>query len=269
MPQPFDVVPYSISELAGLMEEHSSCSLQSVMEKVHLTYFEDYFNFLNAKTIVVEKPYIDRAYLEDFAAYYVRCFRDYTSSCSRLHFFDNEFDESQFVGTLKKEDGAISFQQMGDSYLGFIVLKPLPKTIVGRTCLKTYPSQNRRCFPTIRTHNVHLFGIPLKIETVAFQEQDKVVAACATSALWSIFQCTAKLFEHSIPSPVDITRTAARGPSRGNRALPNAGLQYPEIAEAISVLGLEPYILARKDGEEIETELLLKATVYALSLIHI
>ena len=32
------------------------------------------------------------------------------------------------------------------------------------------------------------------------------MAACATSALWSLFQKTAKIFQHSIPSPVEITK---------------------------------------------------------------
>ena len=38
-----------------------------------------------------------------------------------------------------------------------------------------------------REYKVSLFGIDLAINTIAFQEQDRVVSACATSALWSMY----------------------------------------------------------------------------------
>jgi len=76
-------------------------------------------------------------------------------------------------------------KQLDSNYLGFMVLKPLPQTIVGRTCFKTYPDDgNRRHFPTLHKYSSNLFGLPLTVNSLAYQEQDKVVAACATSALW-------------------------------------------------------------------------------------
>ncbi|MEA2061896.1 MAG: hypothetical protein U9P10_15645 [Thermodesulfobacteriota bacterium] len=53
----------------------------------HFSYFEEYFNELDAQTIVVERNYIERDYLEDYSGYYVRCFKKHRRRCVRLHFF--------------------------------------------------------------------------------------------------------------------------------------------------------------------------------------
>src|SRR5262249_17736969 len=98
---------------------------------------------------------------------------------------------------------------------------PLPRTIVGRTCLKTYPHDSRRDFPITRDYEANLFGMPLRVESLAFQEQDSVAAACATSALWSAFHGTGKQFQHPIPSPVEISKAATAHLPLDTRTFPN------------------------------------------------
>jgi hypothetical protein len=190
---------------------------------------------------LVEEKYIDRDYLEDYAEYYVRCFKRYKAHCTRLHFFDKEISKEQFETVLK--GGDIDWLQ--EAYLGFVVVKPLPQTIIGRTCLRTYPSDsNRRFYPSTRSYEANLFGIKLKApKTLAFQEQDRVAAACATSALWSVFQGTGKLFQHPIPSPVVITRAATKFLPLETRTLPNTGLTPTQMAYAIREVGLEPFTI--------------------------
>jgi len=81
------------------------------------------------------------------------------------------------------------------------------QTIIGRTCLKTYGDDGgRRHYSSTQLVTSHLFGIPLQINTLPFQEQDSVVAACATSALWTVFHGSGYLLQHTIPSPVEITK---------------------------------------------------------------
>lgn len=183
--------------------------------------------------------------------------------CARLHVFNVAFTHDQFQHLLERQPGSITETDLQQSYLGFVVIKPLPRTIIGRTCLRTYPphdddaSAGCRYFPATREYRANLFGIPLKIQTVAFQEQDRVVAACATSALWSVFQCTARLFDHYIPSPVEITKAASRGAILDTRALPNAGLTTAQMAEAIRSLPLELYFVSAIDPH------VFRSTVYA------
>ncbi len=249
----YHVIPYSFDALTNCFVENSEATYDTVVNKLHLAYFSEYFTKLEAGTIVVEKNYVDHDYLEDYAAYYVRCFERYERNTKRLHFFSKKFSEQQFRECLTNSDAALSETLLQKHYIGFVVVKPLPKTIIGRTCLQTYLSDNgRREFPILREFSVSLFGLSLKIDSLAYQEQDTVVAACATSALWSCFQGSGKLFQHAIPSPVEITKAATRHvpenlPANSARALPNAGLTATQMAIAIRDVGLEPYILGTSD----------------------
>ena len=210
-----------------------------------MVYFAEYFKCLRARTIVIEPEYVDRDFLDDHADYYVRCFHPYRRYCARLHFFESQFDQHSFQRLLEGDPGGPITQtalQM-NNYLGFIIVKPLPEAIIGRSCLKHYPPDGgRRYFPTARTYSASLCGLKLEVETVAFQEQDTVAAACATSALWSAFHCTGRLFQHEIPTPISITRRATEKVPVYTRAVPSEGLALEQMAAAVRGVGLEPLL---------------------------
>jgi len=170
------------------------------------------------------------------------------------------FGDAEFRGYLSTASSAPTMQQFRDSYCGFIVIKPLPQTVFGRTCLRTYPTTSTRRFPTARRFNANLFGIELGIpETLPFQEQDSVVAACATSALWSALQATAKEFQHELLTPIEITRAATDFAGAESRMIPNrGGLSTAMMAEAIREVGLEPLLLETPDDEDA-----VRAALYA------
>lgn len=256
------VLAYKFDNLVELLAEKSN--REFVLDKTHSVYFEGYFDALQAKTIVVEENYIDHDYLDDFTAYYVKCFHSYPRHTRRLHFFSAPFDGIKFAAVLRGEDSE-TLKSLKSGYLGFVVVKPLPQTLVGRTCLTTYPSENgRRQFPSLQDYAANLFGIDLIVKTLAFQEQDSVVAACATSALWSAFQGTGQIFHHWIPSPAEITRIAANHIPEEHpqglpqtRGMPNKGLTATQMAHAIRGVGLEPYLVGSSNLT------LLRATAYA------
>ena len=192
MRQFFDTIPYSIAALKNILSEKSGALPSVIDNKLHTLYFENYFDALKAKTILIEENYIDHDFLEDYAGYYVRCFHKYERTCTRLHFFDQLFTSRQLKYTILGKCRTLTSKILQKSYLGFVVVKKLPQTIIGRTCLKTYESDNgRRVFPIIRNYPVGLFGQHLDVKsTLAFQEQDRAAAACATSALWTVFHGT-------------------------------------------------------------------------------
>ena len=243
----FSVTTYSLSALQNLLNEHSHNGSGTCETKSHLAYLEGYLRDVGAKTILSERPYTDRDYLEDYAAYYARCHEQYGRRCARLHFFSSSFDAALIDRAIANDNKAIKVLQ--SSYLGFIVVKPLPSTVIGRTCLVTYSREvSGRAYPTTRPYKVHIFGIELEVDSLPFQEQDRDVAACATSALWSVFNATGHLFQHSIPSPAEITNAAAESGRVLSRAFPaGSGLTAEQIADAIRSVGLEPgYINAGK-----------------------
>lgn len=246
---PLEVVPYSLKTLVQLFEtaarEVSGKVAPGLSQKQHFEYLGGYLETIGSRTIVVEDRYIDRDYLEDFADYYVRCFSGYSKSCYRLHFFSSSFNQVAFDALVRGVDQTMSIAELQGSYLGFIVAKPLPLTSVGRTCLVTYPTEGTRRFPATRIYHANLCGVELGVRSLAFQEQDSVVAACATSALWSSFHATGMKFQHPIPSPVQITKVASANSPTQQRTIPNVdGLTPTAMAQAIRHVGLEPYCVS-------------------------
>jgi len=196
---------------------------------------------LNAQTFVVEEEYVSKDYLQDYASYYAYCFENYPKFCKRIHFFNTSVTNEmlkKFI--LDKLDSPFNFNE---HYLGFIVVKPIPTTVIGLTILRNSNVNSEVLSPNfwgIRSYTVHFFGRKLKIDSLAFQEQDSVVAACATTAIWSMLQGVAKDFNTTMKSPSQITKDADTLSSDGSRLFPNKGLSIGQICQAIHNSGLAP-----------------------------
>lgn len=94
----FNIVSYSRAALTSLFLDHfdrGGCNDTGtvnvvdghIRDKHHIDYLDGFLSRLSCKTIVVEAPYVDRDFLDDFAAYHVRAFQAYQRFCVRLHFF--------------------------------------------------------------------------------------------------------------------------------------------------------------------------------------
>jgi hypothetical protein len=248
MAPPWQVAPYDIQELRSLFKEASGTPWPESC--VHDEYFNSYFTALAAGSVLVEREYIDHDFLEDFAAYYVRCFKDYGRKCTRLHFFQPELTATVVEKAIDGDETALA--TLRDGYLGFIVVRPVPQRCVGRTCLKTYPATGGRHYTNLRNYEAHPFGLKLEVKSLAFQQQDRIVAQCATSALWSAFQATAKIFGHHLPSPAKITDAATRRIPLDSRTLPaSEGLSVEQMADAIRACELEPLLVSATDGSHL------------------
>ena len=123
----------------------------------HFRYFDDYFAYRgdgkkSARTIVVEHEYVDRDYLDDYVSYYSRSFVAYARTCTRLHFFTSSFNEGDFSSWVERGISVRQKAALQRNYLGFVVIKPLPETVFGRTCLRTYLDLSEREFLAVRRY---------------------------------------------------------------------------------------------------------------------
>lgn len=238
-----EVLTYSIEILKALLVGKSEASAASIESRFHWRYFNEYFAHqdIDAKSIVVQDDYIDRDYLEDYASYYVRCFHHYKSHCCRLHFFNRDLSAEEVQQLIIDEPTTLTAEELQQAYIGFIVVRPLPMTVIGRTCLKTYGDDGgRRKYPITCRNSVSFFGIPLYVTSLGFQEQDTVAGACATSALWTILQGTGRTFQHAIPSPAGISNLADHQQRREARRAPSRGLNQQQAQNVIRAVDLEP-----------------------------
>jgi hypothetical protein len=233
----FDFTREHLKE-AIIDENHSIDSAN----KSHLKYLYEYLDDIKCNTIVVEDPYIDGDYLDDYSTYYVKCFKRYKRKCKRIHFFAHGFTEDDLLTYIRQgNNGILNKDIIQEHYLGFTVIRPLPSALIGRTILSPYPSdQGRRNFPCTKEYKLNFLGSEIGINSLAFQEQDKVLAACATTALWSALHMTADLFGSKLLTPCQITAVASRHFLFANRALPSHGLNMFQMCQTIKDVGLEP-----------------------------
>ncbi len=198
-------------------------------------YLAEYLTALGVTSILIEPHYVDRHYLDDFARYYSRSFRAPVPHCERLHFFcgidhstlDAAIDAAVLTEALRTTGEA----RLAEHYGGFVVKRPLDGPAMGRTVLRTYPVDGRRHYTVVRPYRVHLAGMQLGVDGLAYQQQDGGAAVCASTSLWSALQRVAYVAGHRTPTPSQITE-AAQSPYPASH-----GLDMVQMANALSTLG--------------------------------
>ncbi|MCC6489641.1 MAG: hypothetical protein IT364_19260 [Candidatus Hydrogenedentes bacterium] len=240
-----EVLPFNAdSFFASLTNKY--CTVESVKRNDRARYLEKYLTKIGAKTIVVEREYVDGDYVDDFASYYVKCFEPYSIRCKRLHFFSLEYSEVSATPIAELACGGGSHEdteRLQNAYMGFLVVRPLPVAIIGRTVFQTYDDDGgRRQFTSLLEYESHILSIPFWLRSLAFQEQDTVIAACATVALWSALHKAADLFGTQTPRPSAITKSANQVVS-DTRSIPSKGLIVEQMCSAIAQQGLEPEMI--------------------------
>lgn len=208
-----------------------------------------------AKTLVIEKPYVDRHYLEEYAAYYFSSFRNGGSSTTRIHLFSDDFDRSKLAEWIRQAaaGSARDVQEKLDaSYLGFMTVRPIPSAPIGRTILRPYADKVARSYiPSEGGHPVHLLGLVLQARGLPFQQQEQAVGACATTALWSALSRVMRADGGRAPTPYSVTEAATRHYLQ-DRALPAvSGLELAQLTSAVRHFGYSPYVL--KPAAEYDT----------------
>lgn len=234
------VYPYSEEALAeALSNEFTPTTV--ILEKSHFRYFKEYLGAggIHCQTIVIEEEYVSKDFLQDYVSYYAFCFEKYPKFCKRIHFFAKRFNDQEFEEIILKSE--TNQKEFWLSYQGFIVVKPIPTKIIGHTILTTYKIEEEsktRNFWGTREYTIHVFGNEVKIKSLAFQEQDSVVAACATTAIWSMLNKASVDFHTILKSPSQITKDADIVSPDGSRLFPNKGLNLNQICHAIFNSGL-------------------------------
>ena len=119
-----------------------------------------------AKTMVVEKPYVDRHYLEEYGAYYFSAFRNVGPTTTRIHSFDTEFDRnklSEWVQAAASGDAEKRDKIQGDlddAYIGFMTVRPIPSAPIGWTILRPYKDKPTRSYIPSPTCSPGAAGAP-------------------------------------------------------------------------------------------------------------
>jgi len=254
----YSVLSYNKNSIISFIREKTGSDNRSeISGKNQLVYLFYYLEKIKAKTIFIESEYINKHYLEDYSEYYVRCFHKHSKICSRIHFFDDEITSSEFAeGFENKSKQFVS--KLDNSYLGFIVIRPIVNAFLANISLIPYRKFDGNPEYKILTNknNISLFGIDLTVNTIPLQEQDKVVAACATSAVWCLLNASNHIHKNYLPSPSAITKAAEPLYDLSTRIFPNKGLTPGQVSKSLKEYGLESTILSfdnkKLEGKELD-----------------
>lgn len=255
------VYTYSWQLIRQIIAEFTRTNTDDCDKKYHFEYLPECFEHpvLDIKTVVLERDYVDKDFLDDFAAYYVRCYKRYRKHCLRIHFFSFSFSQEDFDAMLTGKATKLTIKTLEETNKGFVVIKPLPKQFIGRTCIvppipdnerELSPSSMQRKIVIRRYYKSNLYGVALPIRTMAFQEQDRVAAACATSAIWSALQGTGEIFRVPVPSPIRITAEACKYIPAPDRSFPNTGLTTSQMINALKNSGIDPLLINFNVGQD-------------------
>lgn len=207
-------------------------------------YLRWYLADLDAKSVLVEPAYFDRDYLSEFAAFYCTSTAGYPNVCRRLHYFSEDIDRAALERAVAGD--ATERERLEKSYLGFVVLRPIPKTPIGRTVLRWYPDATPhlpRVVEPSRDYTCNVAGLVLRVKGLAWQQQDVGVGACATVALWSMLHSSAFDDRHVVPTTAEVTRTAHGPGMSAYRAFPSKGLNFGQLIATVRDSGFAPLVV--------------------------
>lgn len=200
---------------------------------------------LQATHYLIEDDFISVDFLQDYQDYYASFFstkdRPSTKTCTRFHFFSlAEIDLNTFSSLLSKQILSGNNTDFWEKhYLGFVMVKPIPDSLIGFTLLKTYQPSKERNFWGTKMYKIPLLGNTIEINALAFQQQDSILGACATMAIWSMFHKVCETPYINLKTSGQITKETGIIAPNGNRLIPNKGLDIPQIATSITKNGLQ------------------------------
>lgn len=189
-------------------------------------------------TVIYEPMYVDRVYRNSFYLYYAGKYNEIKRNCKRLSFFRGE---------LTNITSGIDKNELQDSFVGTVVLKPLTRGYVGRTLLDPTKLKIKKCYLRTTEFEVTILGHHLSIKAFPFSSQDGETMTCAETTIWSCVE----YFSHQYPEyrsilPSDI-HEALKSISQ-ERNLPSSGLPYDKVSALFKYFGFSPRICAVDKG---------------------
>jgi hypothetical protein len=255
----FEVFPFTKENLCEVLRSKDQHA-EDVLRKIQFPHISDYFTrpgkdeSPTAKTMLIEKDYFSQSFFDDYKTKHIDSYsaRELNKHCKRVHFFSVEFSFSEAKKIFFSKSLSKSQTKILNSYLGYIVIRPIQYAI-GATILKWIPpTADRYNLPCLVKNNANLFGRKITpYSSLIFQEQDKLVGACATSALWSVLEKCSRNFKTMNYSPSRLTELAGENTNKIPRRLfPNNGLDINQLCAVIKRIGLDWEILSPTNESE-------------------
>lgn len=183
-------------------------------------------------TIIAETDYIDKTYRDLYYHFYSTKLRSFEKNCVRLSFCNNIIDDTI-------THSADDIQKLKDNYLGFVVLRPLGSSCIGRNvvspqALKPVGSNLLLCKTNVTST---VLGTKVSVCGFPHSSQDGEMMTCAETTIWAIMSYLANRYNiYSLPLGHNIL--ASLTDSSYERQTPSRGLNFQQISLSLQNQGL-------------------------------
>jgi hypothetical protein len=230
----FSIYPFSAVNLSQSLS-NSFLDSSEIKNKSQFLFFLNYLEASNTRTILIENDYHSQIYINSFLPHYQQGFFQYPKVCKRVHFFGSFFTIEDFNEIIySQEECSIN---LFDSYIGYVVVRPLPDSIFGESLLRPLNSEEG-FFNSLATYRINFYGLEFEINSLPFLEQDKYITTCANIGLWIALNKTSQLFHHRLPEISEINNLAGQSQSLPGRVY-GSGLEAIQICNVLKSIGLE------------------------------
>ncbi len=207
----------------------------------------------------IEYPYVEEYYRDTYYGFYSRKHKEYNRNCFRISFFKPTVTEDNFF----KVD-------MNNNYLGYMVLRPTPKHIIGYTFLSPRIYRNNTFSICLCKRTILVMGRMLETTGFPFCSQDGEMNQCAENAIVILFDYFSRRYnKYSRVLPSEIAIEVSNNLS--NRNQPSIGLDMDTVARVMEAMGMATrrYIKAKEGETDIQNHVYNSTEFYKLMQIYV
>jgi len=179
--------------------------------------------------VFIESPYVDKVYRDSYYNYFSSKLNHNIKDCIRISLFKSEIEFNDF----RNNEG---INDLKDKFLGFIVIRPTPPAIIGRSVIspdafKHYPFQN--CQINV---NISVNSVKMCVNGFPHSSQDTETITCAETVIWACLEYFGtKYSDYKTILPSQITNVLSK--VAFERQLPSGGLNVLQISSALKEFG--------------------------------
>lgn len=230
-----EILAQIIGEDFGFSEEYAKHLVeQRVMP--HLVRLKD-----EAK-LVIERNYVDKVYRDSYYTYYASKRTCYGRDTIKVSFF---CDAENLISSLDLFKDEQQVPYLKGMYRGFIVLRPTPPYIVGRSAIAPNLLKNISFNTCLASISSTAMGIKFNVQAFPFASQDTETISCAETMIWALMEYYGTKYpEYSPTLPSRILQVLKQNSIE--RQLPSSGLPVERMSYLLKEFGFGPKLYSRE-----------------------
>lgn len=193
--------------------------------------------------LVIERDYVDKVYRDSYYAYYASKRTHYGRDAVKISFFSDEEGRITSLAQFRDEE---YIPYLGEHYHGFIVLRPTPPYIVGRSAIAPKLLEKnsfKTCLANISSTAV---GLKFTVNAFPFSSQDTETISCAETMVWALMEYYGNKYpEYSPVLPSRILNILKQ--NIVERQLPSSGLSVDSMSFLLKEFGFGPKLYSRNE----------------------